>query len=218
MNKRPRPAVVLLGVSILMLITAVIAIAVAGSSMRGEIIDSVGDRIAAETPATTPLPTEASTLPAVRLAVPVRVRIPRIGITAPILATGLDKQKSMEIPEDIRKVGWYKLGVAPGSSRGSAVLVAHRDGRVQGHGAFYSIGSLNLGDRIFVTNSFGDHLKYKVVARERIPKAVLPTKELFAVDGAPRLTLISCGGYYNKSRGGYQDNIVVTAKPIPGTA
>jgi len=217
MNKRPRPAVVLLGVSILMLITAVIAIAVAGSSMRGEIIDSVGDRIAAETPATTPLPTEASTLPAVRLAVPVRVRIPRIGITAPILATGLDKQKSMEIPEDIRKVGWYKLGVAPGSSRGSAVLVAHRDGRVQGHGAFYSIGSLNLGDRIFVTNSFGDQLKYKVVARERIPKAVLPTEKLFAVHGAPRLTLISCGGYYNKSRGGYQDNIVVTATPLPGT-
>jgi LPXTG-site transpeptidase (sortase) family protein len=145
------------------------------------------------------------------------VKIPRIGVAARILATGLDKQKSMEIPEDIRKVGWYKLGVAPGSSRGSAVLVAHRDGRVQGRGAFYNIGALSLGDRIFVTNSLGKQLKYKVVARERIPKAVLPTEELFAVDGAPRLTLISCGGYYNKSRGGYQDNVVVTATPLPGT-
>ena len=198
-----------------MLITAVIAIAVAGSSMRGQVIDSIGNRIAAEPP--TPLPSQAVPLPAAPLGKPVRVRIPRIGITAPILATGLDKQKSMQIPEDITKVGWYKLGVAPGSPQGSAVLVAHRDGVVQGHGVFYSIGSLNLGDRIFVTNSLGENLKYKVVAREMIPKAVLPTKELFAVNGAPRLTLISCGGYYNKSRGGYQDNIVVTATPLPGT-
>ena len=216
MNTRPRPAVVLLAVSILMLITAVIAIAVAGSRMGGENIDSIGDRVAAQSPSADPSPTGPSPVEPTVLPNPVRVRIPQIGVTAPVIPTGLDKNRSAVIPEDIMKVGWYKLGVAPGSSQGSAVLIAHRDGREQGHGAFYSIGALTLGDRIIVTNSVGERLKYKVVAREMIPKEKLPTQEIFAIDGAPRLTLISCGGYYSKSNGGYQDNIVVTATPIPG--
>jgi hypothetical protein len=53
-----------------------------------------------------------------------------------------------------------------------------------------------------------------VVSRESILKKRLPYEELFAVDGPPRLTLISCGGYYDKDNGGYQDNVVVTAVPM----
>ena len=40
----------------------------------------------------------------------------------------LEDGEEIEIPEDIRYVGWYELGVPPGVDRGSAVLVAHRDG------------------------------------------------------------------------------------------
>ena len=131
-----------------------------------------------------------------------------------IFPVGLDKNKAIEIPEDIRYVGWYELGVPPGVDRGSAVLVAHRDGREQGRGVFYFLGNLDVGDKVVVKTSAGEELPYKVVSRESILKKRLPYEELFAVDGDPRLTLISCGGYYDPDNGGYQDNVVVTAVPM----
>ena len=131
-----------------------------------------------------------------------------------VFPVGLDKNDAIEIPEDIRYVGWYEYGVPPGVDRGSAVLVAHRDGREQGRGVFYYLGTLEPGDRVYVKTSAGEELPYKVVSRESIRKKSLPYEELFAVDGDPRLTLISCGGYYDPNNGGYQDNVVVTAVPL----
>ena len=148
------------------------------------------------------------------VAAPMRVRIPAMGVNTKVFPVGLDKNRAIEIPEDIRYVGWYEYGVPPGVDRGSAVLVAHRDGVVQGHGVFYDLGSLSPGDKVYVKTSSGEELPYKVVSREFIKKKSLPYKELFAVDGKPRLTLISCGGYYDKNNGGYQDNVVVTAVPM----
>jgi LPXTG-site transpeptidase (sortase) family protein len=153
---------------------------------------------------TAPIVTESGSAepPAAALSVPIRVRIPRIGVNAPVLPVGLDEADAVAIPEDIMKVGWYELGVPPGASAGSAVLVAHRDGRVQGHGVFYDLGRLGVGDRIVVGTESGDRLTYRVVSRELISKKRLPLAELFAVDGPARLTLISCGGYYDRSNGG----------------
>ncbi len=148
------------------------------------------------------------------VAAPVRVSIPALDVNTKIFPVGLDKNKAIEIPEDIRYVGWYELGVPPGVDRGSAVLVAHRDGREQGRGVFYFLGNLDVGDKVVVKTSAGEELPYKVVSRESILKKRLPYEELFAVDGDPRLTLISCGGYYDPNNGGYQDNVVVTAVPM----
>lgn len=160
-----------------------------------------------------PSPSPTPTAP-VMVAAPVKVRIPALDVNTKVLPVGLDKNRAIEIPEDIRLVGWYDLGVPPGVDRGSAVLVAHRDGREQGRGVFYFLGNLDVGDKIVVTTSAGEELPYKVVARESILKKRLPYEELFAVDGPPRLTLISCGGYYDRNNGGYQDNVVVTAVPL----
>ena len=103
--------------------------------------------------------------------------------------------------------------MAPGSPVGSAVIVGHRDGREQGHGAFYNLSQLGIADRITVTTTRGAKLVYRVTARETIKKSKLPLDNLFAITGSPRLTLISCAGYYSKDNGGYQDNIVITAVP-----
>jgi LPXTG-site transpeptidase (sortase) family protein len=241
--KRPRPALVVLLVSVLVLVAAVSMLAVSTWQSRQQAeVPSTGSRdlssLAAlesatarpapspsATPSTAPSPSSsvASAAPsptliasasAPPLTAPVRVRIPRISVNAQVLPVGLDKSKALDIPEDITKVGWYELGVPPGADQGSAVLVAHRDGRVQGHGVFYNLGQLGVGDKVAVTAEDGTVLRYKVVARELISKKRLPLEELFAVDGPARLTLISCGGYYDRANGGYQDNIVVTAIPI----
>lgn len=170
--------------------------------------------VPSSSPSTPELPSANPTPSPAPLSAPVRVRIPRIDVNAKVLPVGLDKNKALGIPADITKVGWYELGVPPGAAQGSAVLVAHRDGRVQGHGVFYDLGRLSVGDKIAVTSANGSVLRYRVVSRELISKKRLPLEELFAIDGPARLTLISCGGYYDRDNGGYQDNVVVTAIPL----
>jgi hypothetical protein len=54
-----------------------------------------------------------------------------------------------------------------------------------------------------------------VVAREEYDKTKIPLAKYFATDGAPRLTLITCGGPFNEATGHYRDNVVVTAVPAP---
>ena len=44
---------------------------------------------------------------------------------------------------------------------------------------------------------------------------LLPTDDLFAVDGPARLTIITCGGVYERDNGGYQANVIITAVPVP---
>jgi len=148
------------------------------------------------------------------LPLPIRLRIKTLGVRARVVPVGLDKAGAVAIPKDVDKVGWYELGVPPGASRGSAVLAGHRDGTGQGRGVFYSVGQLNVGDKMMVRTADGVKHGYRVVARELISKHRLPLDELFSVDGPPRLTLISCGGYYDEANGGYQDNVVVTAVPV----
>ena len=226
---RTRPALVVFWTSIGVIIATLLVLG-AFQWRAGEeiVVDSVGSRPAASTspsptPPATPTPAETSASPSptptesagpVMVAAPVRVSIPALDVNTRVFPVGLDKNEAIEIPEDIRYVGWYDLGVPPGVDRGSAVLVAHRDGQVQGRGVFYSLGTLDVGDTVVVKTSAGDDLRYEVVSRESILKKRLPYEELFAVDGPPRLTLISCGGYYDPNNGGYQDNVVVTAVPM----
>ena len=50
---------------------------------------------------------------------------------------------------------------------------------------------------------------------ELITKQVLSVERIFARDGAPRLTLITCGGPFLPEYRSYRDNVVVVAEPAP---
>ena len=147
---------------------------------------------------------------------PTHVTIPALNVDTTVVTVGLDEERAVEVPENIDIVGWYEHAAAPGSQAGSAVLVGHRDGSGGTRGAFYSIGNLEIGERVEVATEFGSALQYEVVSRELIDNRDFDANaaRLFAVDGSPRLTLITCGGLYDRKNGGYQANIVVTAEPI----
>ncbi len=219
--KRPRPAIVVLMMSVAVLIAVPIVVAGTSGSSATDVA-AVGERprpVATEPQRYVPGEPEfdfqrvasAEIRPA---SVPVEVRIPGINLTTNIVPSGVSPDGEAEVPEDVMTVGWYRFGRAPSDTEGSTVLVAHRDGRVEGAGAFYNLGSLNVGDRITVVDEDGVEWPYKVQSREAIDRSVLPTNELFTREGDPMLVLISCGGVYDRSAGGYQDNIVVTALPI----
>jgi sortase family protein len=165
-----------------------------------------------------PAPASLGAAPeAAQPAPPVRIRVADAGVDAPVVVTGVDEQGGMAVPEDVRTIGWYRFGAGPGAAAGSAVLAGHVDDRIQGRGAFYSLADLPAGSPIEVTLADGTVLAYRVNAVERVSKAVLPADRLFARDGPPQLALITCGGDFDRARGGYTDNVVVTAAPGTGS-
>lgn len=228
--RRPRPAIVVLIGSLVLLIGAPIAWAgFVASDSTTESVESVGERPVDEQPDDEAQ--SGSSAPQVagadvkRIGVPVEprvaidpvppvgVRIDKLGVEAPVDAVGVYEDGSVEIPDDVARVGWYRFGADPAQGEGSTVIVGHRDGFDQGPGAFYSIAGLDVGDGIKVELSDGSIREYEVVSREVIAKEILPTADLFAENGPERLTLISCIGYFDRSADGYRENVVVTAVP-----
>jgi sortase (surface protein transpeptidase) len=117
----------------------------------------------------------------------------------------------MEVPEDVATAGWYRFSPLPGA-RGSAMLIGHVDSRVQGPGIFFGLSRLELGERIGVQLSGGSTQSFVVVARRSFAKDELP-QDLFARDGPPRLTLVTCGGGFDEETRSYSHNVIVYAVP-----
>lgn len=221
--RRPRPALIVTALSALVLMSVPFGVAVAGSNASAP-VEQAGDRSPFAREAAPP----ASASPAdpslafprveqvvdVPQPVPVSLSIPRLDVRAEIDQVGVESDGWVEIPEDVARVGWYRFGAAPGAASGSAVIVGHRDGWNVGAGALYDLAQVEPGDDIVVEREDGSAIAYRVVSREAIDKADLPTDELFSEAGDPRLTLISCIGYFDRDNGGYLQNIVVTAVPL----
>ena len=51
-------------------------------------------------------------------------------------------------------------------------------------------------------------------APRAVSKDELPVDRVFSKDGDPVLTLITCGGDFNRSLRSYSDNVVAYAEPI----
>ena len=144
---------------------------------------------------------------------PTRLRIGALGVDAPIEAVGVDPRTGeMELPATVREVAWYRFGPSPGQA-GSAVLAAHVDFKDQGPGVFFDLKTLEPGDRIEVSLEDGEVKNFRVAARDIYRKDELPLAAVFARQGAPVLTLITCGGGFNPSIGHYDSNVVVYAVP-----
>lgn len=142
---------------------------------------------------------------------PVRLRLPSLGIDAPVLPVGYDAGE-MEIPSRADTVGWYRYGPAPGEA-GSAVLAAHVAWRGQ-RGAFGDLRLAAPGALVDVEFADGAVRRFRVVALASYDKQELPVTEIFRRDGAPTLTLITCGGAFNPSLRSYEDNVVAYAVPV----
>lgn len=148
-----------------------------------------------------------------RLGPPVQVRLPSIGVTAPVKAVGVTSHGQVAIPERVDVVGWYRYSAPPGSTASSTVLVGHVDSARQGEGAFFRLRDVGRGDRVVLDLTGGGRLDYRVVSRAQFPKTSVPLADLFSLGGRPRLTVITCGGSFDAAVRSYRDNIVITAVP-----
>ena len=143
---------------------------------------------------------------------PSRVKLARLGIDAQVSAIGIDmKSGALGIPDNIKRVGWWRDGATPGDEAGTALLAGHVDSAKSGAGAFYALKSARRGDTVTVTQG-GKTLRYRVTTIKVVRKAALPTS-IYTRTGSPKLVLVTCGGPFDAKAGHYRDNIVVTACP-----
>jgi Sortase domain len=158
--------------------------------------------------------TAAPDVTAVR--VPVRLLIPAIGVSAPVLPTGVQADGSLAIPPDPSDVGWWAAGGFPGEPTGAVIIVGHINSAVRGPGALLRLQDARPGMVITVMAS-GQAYRYRVVALRAYAKVTLPVTAVFGQQVAARLVVVSCGGPFDASTGHYLDNIVAYAVPS-GTA
>jgi LPXTG-site transpeptidase (sortase) family protein len=142
---------------------------------------------------------------------PSRIVIPSLAIDAPVISVGLKDDGSMEIP-GAAEAGWFKLGAWPGDEVGSAVLAGHVD-HAHKPGVFIELRRLEVGSIIVLADETGRELRYTVSERFQVDKDELPTAELFRRNGPAILTLITCGGIFDRKHHSYRDNIVIRATP-----
>ncbi|MFJ2935601.1 class F sortase [Streptomyces sp. NPDC087219] len=142
---------------------------------------------------------------------PLTVAVPAITIEAPVMDLGLDGEGRLATPpiDNPEVVGWYAKGVTPGEL-GTAVVVGHRDTRT-GPAIFVSLDSLSAGNTVRVARADGRVAVFTVDRVVTYAKAEFPDKEVYGSTGRPELRLLTCGGAFDRSAGGYDANIVVFA-------
>lgn len=126
-------------------------------------------------------------------------------------ATGSDG--ALAIPADIDRAGWWDGSARLGDPFGGIVVAAHVDSFEQGLGRFAELLDVQRGDEITVT---AGRLRqpFRIVSADLVPKAQVDSDaDIYSVRGGSRLVLITCGGAYDQDDGGYQDNLVVIARP-----
>ncbi|MFD4760401.1 class F sortase [Streptomyces sp. NBC_00846] len=171
---------------------------------------TTGDIAAVGRPFGVPLPAPHDPI---KGAVPERVEIPSIGIKAPVVARGLDKEGAIEPPpfDTPQTVGWYGNGTEPGA-KGPALFVGHVDTETR-PAVFYALSAARPGAKVEVTRADGTVAEFtvddvQVFTRERFnaDKAYGPRR-----NGRAELRLITCGGAYDRASHSYDANVVVSA-------
>ncbi|MFA1551124.1 class F sortase [Actinomadura chokoriensis] len=149
--------------------------------------------------------------PVLPRSLPVRVAIPSIGVSAPLIRLGLDADGSVQVPAADRpgEAGWYDRGPTPGE-RGAAVLLGHVDSP-KGAAVFYDLGRLRPGHRVEVTRADGRVAVFTVESVERVAKDRFPTGRVYGPLDHAGLRLVTCGGSFDRAARSYRDNIIVYA-------
>ncbi|WP_291040449.1 class F sortase, partial [Herbiconiux sp.] len=157
-------------------------------------------------------PDLSSSSAAVSDALPVRVRVPSIGVESGLESLSRDSTGWIQPPVDFASAGWYRDGVVPGQT-GPAVIAGHVDSAV-GPAVFYDLAGLPEGAEVIVDLSDGSSVTFAVDGRLQVPKNDFPTEQVYGPTPDSQLRLVTCGGAFDDSTGHYTDNVVLFATKI----
>jgi len=140
---------------------------------------------------------------------PTRIDIASIGLQSTnFVALSVAADGTLNVPGTADEVGLYDGGPTPGQL-GPAVLAAHVDSK-QGPGVFYRLGSVKPGAQVSIGRADGSVVTFAVDRVASYPKDQFPTDLVYRGDfNRSEIRLVTCAGAYDKSKGGYLDNVVV---------
>ncbi|MFF1919163.1 class F sortase [Streptomyces sp. NPDC058221] len=163
----------------------------------------------AAAPRSGPASTASAPLPASR---PVRIDIPELRVSAPLVDLTLDSAGKLGVPDPAERnlAGWYRDGVTPGSP-GNAIVVAHVD-TPTGPAAFAGLDTLRPGARVDVRRADRRVATFRIYAIDEYEKSDFPSTRVYGPTKDAQLRLLTCGGTYDRSAGGYQSNVVAFAR------
>jgi len=140
---------------------------------------------------------------------PKRIIIPAVDIDAGFEFVGLSPDGAMDVPKDPSNVAWYQLGPRPGEA-GNAVLAGHVDwgGKTA---VFWRLGELKPGDVIEIVAADARKYEFVVQWQQWYDADRAPVEQVFGQSGDAELTLITCGGTFDRQRRQYLSRLVVRA-------
>lgn len=147
--------------------------------------------------------------------VPVRLRIPAIGVDAEVMSLGLQADGTLQVPplRGDAPAGWYRHSPTPGEV-GASVLAGHVDSARDGPAVFYRLREVRPGDPIEVRRTDGTVARFSVTRVASYPKRDFPSQEVYAPVDRAALRLITCGGVFDRGEGSYRSNVVVFAEGV----
>jgi LPXTG-site transpeptidase (sortase) family protein len=143
---------------------------------------------------------------------PVRLKIPVIGVDAAVESVGLTEKGLMGIPTAPNDVAWYNGGVTPGE-QGNAVISGHLDDR-KGPAVFWRLDKLKVGDQVIVVDAGGKEHTFAVLGSEVYQVDKAPLNKIFGFDLERDLNLITCKGKWDRKVRGYNQRLVVYTRLV----
>lgn len=143
---------------------------------------------------------------------PSRVTIERLGVDSDLVNLKIQRDGTLQVPEDFARAGWHRSGTAPGNT-GPAVLVGHVDS-VEGPAVFFRLPELVPGDLVTVTRADSSQVTFEVYGQETVDKDAFPTDRVYGATEGAELRLLTCGGSFDADTRSYSENVVVYARLV----
>ncbi|MFF4500160.1 class F sortase [Streptomyces sp. NPDC001401] len=195
------------------------AVLLLGLWMWGRQVTDVGQGISATVTgdmAAVGRPPDAELPPAARPlgdALPQRIDIPDLGVQAPVVARGLDRQGAIDPPpfDQAGAVGWYAAGTRPGAA-GAALMVGHVDTRTR-PAVFYKLSAMRPGETVRVIRDDGKVAEFTVDDVQVQDRDRFDPRQAYGQHrpGHAELRLITCGGTFDRDSHSYTANVIVSA-------
>lgn len=150
--------------------------------------------------------------PPTRLAGPSALMIPRLGVDAGFVELGVDEKGALEAPTTGDVVAWYSQGARPGQG-GNMVVSGHLDWD-RGPAVFSRLGELRPGDQVIVDDADGVAHEYEVRWTQHFDAKEAPLNRILGPTSERWLTMITCGGLFDRATREYRDRVVVRAELV----
>jgi LPXTG-site transpeptidase (sortase) family protein len=172
----------------------------------------IGSTVVTEAKPAPPTPVEESFYSATGPITPSRLRIPSIGVDAPVSRVGLLRDGSMGVPDNLWISGWLASSARPGQA-GSSVIAGHRG--IGTPALFSHLEDVRPGDKIHVADGSRGELVYEVTRVASLDLTVASEVQVFGRTSQQQLVLITCFGQYLRTSRTYDHRLVVFSRLLP---